>query len=177
MLSLRLVRLPQRVAREVLLGGSRARDVLSKEENESGQWFNLGNTWAGVHFVLSGEFPVTKDRAFELGISFRVDQLENILMGGVVVDVPSDFGAVRYMDPKEVSDNWRMLSGVDLEMFRDRYSALDLEREEVPPSGWIEEPEREGLMVETYGEIIEFYSDAVEEGHGMFFEFVSSGDE
>lgn len=175
-MSMKLVRLPSDIADRVVQGGPGARDLLEKESEDSGQWFHLGNSWAAIHFTISGDQPLTKQEVLEAGLSFHEDGRGNILMGGSATGLESDIDTARYMAPDEVSRNWRLLSEITAERFRERYEPEALDTEDIPPHGWVADPDREDLLTDAFLELRVFFQEAAEDGHGIVLEFVASDD-
>ena len=51
-------------------------------QDDPSRLLNLGESWCGLHFVLTGEVPILKYEAIQRGTPWYEDSLENILMGG-----------------------------------------------------------------------------------------------
>ncbi|MBD2500376.1 DUF1877 family protein [Anabaena azotica FACHB-119] len=52
-------------------------------QNQSEHVLDLDESWYGIHFVMTGEYPIPKDEAQRRGISWDNNSLENVILGEV----------------------------------------------------------------------------------------------
>lgn len=140
-------------------------------QNGPGRKLALDNSWAPLHFVLTGEFPIPRQKAEELGMSWNNDSLENAIMGGAATEVASSYGPVRYLSPAEVRRIARQLDGISPAEIKARTNPQELEQEGVLPEDWDAATAPDKLMA-LFSELRSFYHHAAERGDAILLYMV-----
>jgi hypothetical protein len=167
----RLVRIPQqRVPALAASADEVARELDSAEGSD--RELDLGEAWAGIHFLLTGEVPVPREVAERLGVHWDEDSPENALMGGSPTPFLGSFGPARYRSPGEVARTAARLREIGVEEFHDRYDADALEAEQIPPDGWDDEGRAQEWLTSSYARLQRFYDETAADGAGLVVYFV-----
>jgi hypothetical protein len=142
-----------------------AREVEAAQGSE--RILDLEKAWAGIHFLLTAEVPITREDAIRLGISWDDDSLENALMGGRPTDLETSSGPVRYLDSDEISRIAAKLADISIEEFSDRYDPDALTEEQIPPDVWDNESEARDWLASSYAKLREFYQETAAQNAGL----------
>lgn len=72
-------------------------------ETEGERVFEVGEGWAAIHFMLTGEHPMPKHVALAHGQHWEDLDLENVLMGGEATTVNDAFTVARLLPANQVA--------------------------------------------------------------------------
>jgi hypothetical protein len=161
-----LIRIPGNQASDLLEDPKSFRQLLRHPQALPYERLELGETWPGLHFVLTGELPISRLEALKAGISWDEDSLENALLGGREVPHGANWGPARYLEPKIVARMAQQLSAISVEQFRDNYDAGYLEEEQIPPGGW-DLPQALDELTARFRQLVSFYQRAAAAQDGV----------
>ena len=134
--------------------------MIKLAEGKPDRELDLNDSWAALHFMLSGEVPMPKQEAIQRGISWNDSSLENLIMGGEPTAYEASFGPARLLASDLVMRLSRKLSDLSVEEFLERYDAEEMNAEQIPPGGWADQEEARDLLGDRYLKLKEFYRSA-----------------
>jgi hypothetical protein len=141
------------------------------EQNGPKQTCSLGESWCGIHYVLTAEVPFPRQEAIARGISWDPNSLENVLMGGTPTSFMSSFGPARYLSAIEVARYSLALRKVSSETFAHQYDPEGLYDNEIPPGDWDSATRRDWLL-RHFNELKIFFASAAAHQNGILIDFV-----
>jgi hypothetical protein len=162
-----LVRVPKADADGVLKSADVVRKIIESAEDNGDFKLDLGEYWAALTFMLSGEMPIPKHEALRLGISWDNDSLENVLMGGEPTPFKASFGPARSVDPEQVARLATKLADLSVDEFMKWYDPKELLKERIPPETWDDQSETRALIGHVFEELVAFYKRAAAHGDGI----------
>lgn len=162
-----LIRIPGKQASSLLENPAFFQQLLHPTKALSWERLDLGETWPGLHFVLTGELPISRPEALKAGLSWEEDSLENVLLGGEEVPHGANWGPARYLEPEKVARLAQKLSTISVEQFRERYDAEYLEEEGIPPGDWNDLPRVLDELSEHFRQLVSFYQRAAAARDGL----------
>lgn len=165
-MDLRLIKISSESSDVILINSYEVvRDMISQLELlDSSACLDLDDSWSGLHFTLTGEYPIPKDEALRREVKWYDDSLENVLMGGSPTSYQDSLSFARYLNPKEVAQITKKLLDVSIEKFREYYSSDELEEAEILPRNWSKDGE---WLVGYFEKLVTFYKSALEEGKAI----------
>lgn len=124
----------------------------------------LGEAWPALHAALaSGDAPLPRDVAIELGQDWDDTSLENVLMGGAATPYEDGLSFARVLPPAAVRALSARLTALSPDALAERVDEAALE---LIPSGWdIERLCHEVLA--QYRRVIDFYRSAAASGQAV----------
>lgn len=131
------------------------------------QVLNLDEAWSGLHFVLTGEFPVPHHEAQHRDIPWDPSSLENALMGGDLTPHMSISGPTRYMSPDQVRRMAEALAAVSIDKFREWYDADELLGNRIPPERWRHADSAFVWLADYFVRLVAHYKAAAASGDGL----------
>jgi Domain of unknown function (DUF1877) len=165
-----LTRLPEDAGARIA-DPSVVRSAIAEAQGDPSRQLSLEEAWAGLHFTLTAEYPIPRQEAEKIGMSWNDESLENAIMGGKATTFQSSYGPARYLSPDLVAGISARLQQIDTEDFRSRYDAEGLEEEQIPPAGWDNKERLDGL-IDAFEKLRNFYSEAANQHHGILIHFV-----
>lgn len=130
----------------------------------------IEDLWAALHFALTAEYPIPRQKAEEMGLTWDETSLENAIMGGAATSQDSSYGPVRYLSPDLVKAMTDLLNDVKPESLRSRVTAEDLMQENMLPNGW-DPDDAMGRLPGLFEALRAFYSGATARGDGVLVSF------
>ncbi len=162
-----LIRIPGNQAPSLLENPVAFQQLLRPTKASPWERLDLGETWPGLHFVLTGELPISRPEAHKAGLSWDEDSLENVLLGGHEVPHGASWGPARYLTPERVALMAQKLSTVSDEQFRKSYDAEHMEQEGIPPGDWDDLPRALDALSEHFRQLVSVYQRAAASGDGI----------
>lgn len=159
-----LTRIPSAEIEVVLSSQSSIKQAIEDAQVE--RTLDLEESWSGLHFMLSGEFPVPEYEARRRGISWDANSLENAIMGGKATAYRTVFGPVRYLSPDRVARLAEELSKVSLDDFRAWYDPDELLENRIPPAIW-QRPKAFEWLMDRFVQLVDYYHAAAANGDGL----------
>jgi hypothetical protein len=141
--------------------------VIKKAQHQTDHFLNLDESWYGIHFVMTDEYPITKTEAQQRGISWDDDSLENIIMGGSSTPYKTSFGAARYLNPQQVERMAEKLEHLNVDKFKEWYNPEVLMSENMPPLNWDKGNTMRDWLVGYFKKLVEFYKAAASAGESI----------
>ncbi|HEX2033297.1 MAG TPA: DUF1877 family protein, partial [Chloroflexota bacterium] len=141
--------------------------AIEQARSVPGALLDLGESWAALHFLLTGEIPMPREEALRRGVAWDDASLENVLMGGQVTSFRSPVGAARYLAPAQVAHLAQELARITPEAFAERYDAAALAEEHIPPGPWGDDPQTQTWLVDVFRQLVEFFGAAAGAGEGV----------
>jgi hypothetical protein len=135
-------------------------------ERSSDQRLDLDEAWAPLHFTLTGEYPIPREKAEEMGIGWDERSLENVIMGGDATPLAAGYGPARYLSPESVRALAGRLSTIDPEGFRSRIDPQSMVEEGTLPDSW-DSDSASGLLQEHFARLKRFYGEAAASDDGI----------
>jgi hypothetical protein len=166
-----MLRVPGYRGRALLDSLEEVQHAIRWAETHRDHKLELGEAWAGLHFLLTGELPIPREEALSRGVSWDENSLENVLMGGRTTPYLTSWGPARYLSPYEVARLASKLSKVSVNTIRNHYDPKGLSEEHIPPDTWDEPGTREWLA-SSYSKLICFYAEAASTQDGLLIYFV-----
>ncbi len=162
-----LVKLAPETVESVLAGTADVWNMIERAQQIPGSTLCLDESWAGLHFVLTGEVPTLKYQALEMGISWSDDSLENVLMGGSPTKHEDGVGVIRCSTPAEVQHMAAKLSVIDVVQIIRWYDAEALIENDIPPPIWHDSASALRWLSTHYADLKKFYQQAAKAGDGL----------
>ena len=165
-----LIDVPVAKARSICEDLRVVREAISWAKENPQNQLSLDDAWAALHFTLTAEYPIPRQKAEELGLSWDEDSLENVIMGGAETPFPSSFGPTRYLSPALVRSMSANLAKIDVSQFSTRVDPKALSAEKMLPDSW--DPETAAQLLPAYfAKLKAFYSEAASNGDGVLIYF------
>lgn len=149
-----LLRISKADSVSILGSADTVRSAIKHAYNDTHRILNLGESWCGIHFVITGDYPIPKQEALQRGISWDDDSLENVLMGGSPTPYHTSVDVSRYLKPKEVAQMAEKLSNLTVEQFEEWYDSQALMEEHIPPEIWNEKVKK--VLVRYVNNVADF---------------------
>ena len=165
-----LISLPTSQAQRIHKDVSVVRNLVTEMAQDSERRLSLDEAWAPLHFTLTGEYPIPRQKAAALGLSWNEYSLENAIMGGDATPFLGAYGPARYLPPALVSSLADQLATIDPVDFRSRVDPQALIQERMLPDGWGLETAPD-LLHEKFQRLKAFYSNAKTRGEGVLIYF------
>lgn len=121
------------------------RSAMAHAQADATHVLDIGEAWAGLHFLITGETPIPKHVALDLTGRWDDDSLENVIMGGEPTPFEGANGPARVLTAPEVSALAKKLARIGQRRVMDGYDAAELEREKIPPGNWDDDATRTWL--------------------------------
>jgi len=166
-----LVRVPSSDESNILRNAELVGKRLEQASREAGLRMDLGEAWAGLHFMLTGETPIPKQQAASRGVSWNDGSIENVLMGGDPTPYEASFGPARYVRASQVKYLTKELSNIDVEDFASRYDSEALMDEHIPPETWDNAGEAREWLTQSFIRLVNFYAMAAARDEGILVYF------
>ena len=123
----------------------------------AGDGISLDKAWNGLHYLLNGLCD------------------EDPMGGKLLHGIDAGYGPPGLLSPDEVQKCALELSAIDEQTLRDRYDPADMMVEEIYPTVWDRDEEREGnldWLLATFRNVRAFYQDAAQQGNAVLY-FIS----
>lgn len=134
-------------------------DVLSAEGSagrSSGRHLDIDKTWHAIHFLLNGK-PWDGKRP-----------LYNAVLGGMPIgEEDVGYGPARGLDPDEVRAVAEALGALPANQLLERFDPAAMNKAEIYPEGWTEDPEHREYISDYYTELVAFFEQAARAGDAM----------
>ena len=118
--------------------------------------FELDKAWHAVHYLLTGS-------AWE-----GEPPLNFICSGGQEVgDIDTGYGPARALGADEVQDIANALEGIDAETLAQRFDPEEMEKQDIYPSIWRDEPDALEFCTASFTAMKHFIDRAAERGYGL----------
>jgi hypothetical protein len=167
-MDLRLIKIAPSDSEGILTNNEVVENIICKTDSSSSpshqDLLDLDDSFGGLHFTLTGEYPIPKNEAIKGGMKWYDDSLENVLMGGASTPYRDSLSYARYLDPEETAQIAKYLLDVSVEKFREDYSSDELEEVEIFPGYWDKDGE---WLIGYFKKLTEFYKAALDEGKGI----------
>jgi hypothetical protein len=164
-MDLRLVKIFPKDSDRILTDAEVVESTIQQiDSTDSNIFLDLDESWSGIHFTLTGEYPIPKDEALKRDMKWYDDSMENILMGGSPTPYKDSLGFARYLSPEEVVQIAKYLINVSIEKFREYYCSDELVEAEILPGYWDEDS---AWLVGYFEKLVNFYKTALEKGNGI----------
>jgi hypothetical protein len=141
-------------------------EIVKKSFDDPATCLDLDESWAGIHFTLTDEYPIPREDALQKGIAWDDTSLENVLMGGTATAHQGSYGRARYLTPQDVAFFAKKLDAISLEQFEQWYDAEWLLENHIPPEIWDEDDAR-GWLVSYFARLKDFYQGAASNSEGL----------
>ncbi len=162
-----LIKIAQVNSESVIRSADAVQKTIKDAQNNTNRILNLDESWCGIHFVMTGEYPIPRQEALQRGISWDDDSLENVLMGGSPTQYRTKLDVARYLKPKEVAKVAEKLSNLTVKQFEEWYDPEALMEEHIPPEIWDEGSEPRGWLISYFMKLVEFYKATTASGEGL----------
>ena len=166
-----LVSIPSSKSRNILHDASAVGHLIEEADSRPVSQLALDDAWAPLHFTLTGEYPIPRQKAEELGLEWHEGTLEDAIMGGLPTRYGSSYGPARFLAPPDVSLVAEKLAGVSLDALRARFDPQALEVEQILPQGW-EAGSTLKIVEDCFLKLREFYLHAAAKGDAILIYFV-----
>jgi hypothetical protein len=167
-MDLRLIKVSPSDSEGILADDEVVRDIICQVDSSGSpshsDLLDLDDSFGGLHFTLTGEYPIPKNEAIKGGMKWYDDSLENVLMGGAPTPYGDSLSCARYLNSEEVAQISKYLLDVSVEKFREDYSSDELEEVEIFPGYWDKDGE---WLIGYFKKLTEFYKAALAEGKGI----------
>jgi hypothetical protein len=167
-----LARVSEAESKDILISADAVSRVIAGTRDDAERKLDLGEAWAGLHFVLTAEVPIPKQEALLRGLSWDDDSLENVLMGGEPTKYRDSFGVARYLSTEEVARMTDKLSDLSVERFKGFYEADALMEYGIPPAIWEDQFESRDWLARYYYQLVGFFRSASSSGDGILIYFI-----
>lgn len=158
-----LLQLPLEEGARLLHDASAVYKVIT--EKRSGGILDLGDIWAGLHFLLSvGEPPMPRHVALARGLAWDEHSLENLLMGGEPTPYEDAFTVARYLAPVAVTTLAQQVARLTTAQFSARF---DDGVYDVLPLHWRTRADTCAVLVSGFEQLVVFYQTAEQADHGI----------
>lgn len=125
---------------EMALGSEQEVERVIRLAHGTDLLLDLDDAWCGLHFLLTGEVPITKGDAQRLGIAWWSDSLENAIMGGMETSYRDSYRFARLLSVQETSNMAQKLADLNPSLLAARFNPADMIEEKIPPQHrWREE--------------------------------------
>lgn len=162
-----LLRVAAADADDILSSADAARQAIANRSKAPDHLLNLEESWAAMHYMLSGEVPFPKPEALRRGVSWDDDSLENVLMGGEPVPYKGSFGPARYLNPQTVAAMSERLTIRGIEGFLEAYNPEAMTSHNIPPGDWDDAAETRDWLGAHFEKLAAFYKAAATAGDGV----------
>ncbi|MBD2609891.1 DUF1877 family protein [Nostoc punctiforme FACHB-252] len=162
-----LVRVYREDGEKIISSSKTVENVIKQAQNQSDRVLDLDESWYGIHFVMTAEYPIPKDEAQRRGISWNNESLENVILGGSPTPYKTMFGAARYLNPEEVAQMAEKLNNLTVDKFKEWCDPETLIEEQIPPVNWDENSTLCDWLSDYFKKLLELYKSAASVGDGI----------
>jgi hypothetical protein len=162
-----LIRAPARDVATLRSADSVRAEINEARHADRARALELGEDWAALHFLLSGDVPMPKQEALAHGLSWSDDSAANVLMGGEPLSLAGSFGPARLLAASAVALVARRLGSVDPDALLARFDPAALDDEGIPPGNWANDAPTRARLRDAYARLRDFYRAAADAGDAV----------
>jgi hypothetical protein len=120
------------------------------------RYLDIGKTWHGLHFLLTGEAKMdSTDVPHPMG---------SIVLGGTPTEWEATYGVVRYLMPREVQEVAHALDQISESELRQRYDPYGFQVANIYPGGEVWNADGIEELLEVFSQVRDFFSEAARDG-------------
>lgn len=128
----------------------------------------LDEIWPALYFVLTGKFPITKNEAVRLRLTWDDNSLDNVIMGGEPTPYKGLHENARYLGPDQVKRYAQKLSRIDPNELTKNADLNELVENNLLSSGYdYNQATIRKQLADQFTKLVKFYTTAAKNKDGM----------
>src|SRR5581483_943175 len=125
------------------------------DPNDLGEELDIAKDWHAIHFLLCG---VAGDAPGPLG---------DTILGGTEIGNDRGYGPARYLEVAQTKAIAEALEMIGPAKIGNRYSAAEMNRQQIYPNGWSDDPDTKAYLCKVYSGLRAFYINAARKCFGV----------